>query len=126
MKVIGQLLLWLGFLSGALATVFRSQSSGMQYVKNLKAEDAEGMRFQLPDLSGLELPTDDWSLIPWAWYLVSVGVAAAGVVVLYMSKASEGQKSEKTQANLKEIKKSLDSLINNTVQLRKQLDDLAP
>ena len=38
MKVIGQLLLWLGFLSGALATVFRSQSSGMQYVKNLKAE----------------------------------------------------------------------------------------
>lgn len=128
MKFLGQILLWLGFLSGSLATVFHSPGKGLDYVKALKQADVDEkkMRFELPDLSGLEVPEDGWNLIQWPWYLISVGVAVAGVVLLYASKSSEGQKSEKTKANLEEIKSSLDRLIVNIGTFRKSMQKMPP
>ena len=128
MKLIGQVLLWLGFLSGSLATVFCAPSAGVDYVKGLSQNviDEGGMRFELADLSEIETPNDGWGLINWPWYLVSVGVSVAGVVLLYRAKSSEGQQSEKTKSNLQEIKSSLDSLIQNVSSLRGSLDEMAP
>lgn len=128
MKILGQILLWLGFLSGALATVFHSPGKGLNYVKGLTQDqvDEAGMRFELPDLSGLEIPADGWNLIQWPWYLISVAVAIAGVVLLYAGKSSEGKKSEKTKANLEEIKKSLDRLIVNVSSFKKSMQTMPP
>ena len=128
MKILGQILLWLGFLSGSLATVFHSPGKGLEYVKGLTQTDVDdaGMRFQLPDLSGLEVPEDGWNLIQWPWYLISVAVAIAGVVLLYTGKSAEGQKSEKTKANLEEIKRSLGRLIANISTFKKTMQKLPP
>jgi hypothetical protein len=124
MKIMGQIMLWIGFLSGSLATVFHAPSDGVEYVTKLTPEAVEG--FDLPDLSAVEIPNEGWNLIPWTWYLASIGVCVAGIVFLRVGKASEGQKSEKTGANLAEIKTSLDRLIENTIHLSKETDQLAP
>ena len=128
MKILGQVLLWLGFLSGALATVFCTPSKGVEYVKTLTQEkiDEEKMRFVLPDVSGVEVVDDGWHLINWLWYLVSAGVAIAGVVMLYVSKSSEGQQTEKTKTNLKEIKSSLDRLLANIANLQESQHKMPP
>ena len=128
MKILGQVLLWLGFLSGALATVFSSPSKGVEYVQTLTQEkvDKGEMRFQLPDVSGVAVVDDGWHLINWPWYLISAGVAIAGVVMLYVSKSSEGQQTEKTKTNLKEIKSSLDRLLANIAKLQDSQDKMPP
>lgn len=124
MKIIGQVLLWVGFLSGSLATVINAPRDGVEYVKGMTADDAPG--FQWVDHSGVELPEEGWNLIPWTWYLLSIGVCVAGIVCLKMGKVSAGQKSERTGANLADIKSSLARAIENTVQLSKETEELAP
>lgn len=128
MKLIGQILLWIGFLSGSLATVFCTPSAGVNYVKGLSPEvvQEKEMRFELRDLSEVSVPEDGWGLISWPWYLGSVAVAIAGVVMLYRAKSTEGQQSELTKSNLQEIKSSLDKLITNLGSLRGSLDTMPP
>jgi hypothetical protein len=126
MKVIGQVMLWGGFLSGSLATVYYSSKKGVEYVKELTPEYATEHGFELPDLSAVVIPEEGWHLIPWAWYLASVGVCVAGIVMLRIGKSTDGQKSEKTEANLLEMQNSLGRLIDNAAQLRTQTETLAP
>ena len=124
MKIIGQILLWIGFLSGSLATVFNAPADGVKYVKGVAAEDVEG--FEVADLSAVEIPEEGWNLIPWTWYLGSISVCIVGIGFLKAGKSTEGRKSEMTVANLEEIKISLDRLINNSIQLAGATESLAP
>ncbi len=128
MKLIGQILLWAGFLSGSLATIFHLPAAGVESVKKLTQAtiDEKKMRFTLPDVSDVEVPVDGWHLIPWTWYLCSVGVAIAGIVILYKQRGDSGQKSEETRSNLKEIKGSLDSVIVSLAKLMGELEKKAP
>ncbi|MEC9093884.1 MAG: hypothetical protein VX438_14340, partial [Planctomycetota bacterium] len=115
-KRIGQSLLWIGFVSGALATVWRAPEKGVRYVKeisdlNAKTErtDEEGQRlksfaFEIKDLSGVQFTRDGWHLINWTWYSFSVLLGIAGIVLIQAGKAKATEKSEKTEASLAEIR----------------------
>lgn len=101
MKTVGQLLLWLGFLSGSLATVWRI---------DIKSEDA----------------AEAWSTIPWTWYIVSAVACAIGALLLRMTKRSEGASTDQTLSGLGEINRSLSQLIENTKALKKTAGSIAP
>jgi hypothetical protein len=126
MKVIGQILLWIGFLSGSLATVFYSPKKGVESILKVTPEEALERGFELPDFSSVVVPEEGWHLIPWTWYLVSIAVCIAGIIVLRKGKSSEGQKSHQSQSSLTEIKTSLDRLITNVNLLAKETESLPP
>ena len=128
MKILGQVLLWAGFLSGALATVFHLPAAGVENVKKLTQEQVneKGLRFTLPELSEVTVPEDGWNLVPWSWYLISVGVSVAGIVLLYMNRAVAGKQSETTKSNLKQIKLNLENLITNIARLIKNQHSMPP
>lgn len=126
MKIIGQILLWAGFLSGSLATVFYAPLSGVESVLEMSPEQAAEQGFELPDLSSVNVPEEGWHLIPWPWYLGSVAVCVVGIVVLRQGKSAESQKSEKSQSSLADIQSSLERLVANVNLIAKDVETLAP
>jgi len=86
MRSIGQLLLWCGFLGGAFCAVLR-----------LEPPD-EG-----PGVS-------DWATIPWPWYLVSVCVGVAGVVMLRIVRQRDKQDDGKTEFEYSTVQTSLETV----------------
>lgn len=106
MNVLGQILLWGGFLSGSLATVL-----------NLEVK---------PQDNGAVNEWSAWATIPWPWYLASVTVCIIGIVLLRIGKKSAAESSHESTASLAEIRASLVNLINHTEQLRGQMDEMAP
>ena len=95
-SILGQVLLWAGFLSGALATVF-----------------------------SLEKP-DPWSTINWPWYLVSAFVCMLGIVAIRISKRTEAVESEKSSADYSILEENIELVIKNLGTLRKSQDELRP
>lgn len=126
MKLLGQLLLWIGFLSGSLATVYNAPAKGVEFVKGLTPESKEVAGFDLPDLSAIDVPEDGWSLIPWLWYGISAVACLAGAVILLSGKLAKGEKNQASAASLTEITKCLNRLIANVGHLAKEIDDLPP
>ena len=125
MKQLGTVLMWLGFLSGSLATVFSLPSAGVEYVKNYEA--VEDQRFELKDLSEVVVPEDNWNLIPWTWFGISAAVCTFGVVLIRTSlSAAADQGVEQSTADLDAIGRNLENLIANMEKLRKQIDTMAP
>ena len=96
-SIFGQLLLWAGFLSGALATVFKP-----------------------------EIESDPWSTINWVWYGVSAVVCLAGVVAIRISKRQSGLESEQGDATFSSLPGLATSLVANVAELRKSQDSLKP
>ena len=86
MKLIGQILLWCGFLSGALATVINPASDGVEFARSV---DPAEIGVPIPELGGGEIREDGWHLIPWFWYGASALVCVVGVVVIRASLQSE-------------------------------------
>jgi hypothetical protein len=97
MNVLGQIVMWGGFLSGSLATVFR-----------------------------LEVVDDKWSTINWIWYGLSIAVGVAGVALIRISKWSLVGKSEKSQADLAQIKTSLHHLIATVGSFNASIATMTP
>ena len=106
MNILGQLLLWAGFLGGALATVM-----------NLEVQPGV-------DDSGVEV--GPWDTISWTWYLTAVGICMVGILLIRLGKWSAGQQTEASAASLSEIRQALERLIDNLDRLDQQLDSLAP
>ena len=96
MNILGQLLLWGGFLSGSLATVLNQE-------KKIA-----------------------WDTIPWAWYITSVIVCIAGIVLLRISKTSSTESTVESTANLAEIRTSLANLLKHMNELLGQMPEMAP
>jgi hypothetical protein len=95
--IIGQVLLWAGFLSGSLATVLN-----------------------------LENKADPWSTIDWVWYAVSAFVCILGIVAIRIGKRAKHTASERTLADYSVLPAAMDHLIANVVELRKSQDELKP
>jgi hypothetical protein len=95
--LIGQVLLWAGFLSGALATVFQVKNS-----------------------------TDEWSTINWPWFIGSIVVGAVGIALYRSSKSEQSGSDEKVQADFESLQPALIRLSASVDRLRKDLDGLAP
>lgn len=100
-QMLGQVLLWLGFLSGALATVWRAE---------IESDD----------------PAEVWNTIPWAWYTVSAAVCAAGAVTLRIVRSSARGSTEKSVAELAQLKASLARVITNMETIQNHLQESSP
>jgi len=125
MKIIGTVLMWLGFLSGSLATVFNLPAAGVEHVKKLDPSNAVG--FELQDLSAVEVPTDGWHLIPWTWFGISLAVCLVGVALIRISMAqSADAEGSEMESNLDTIRDSLESLRSKARRLDQQVGKLAP
>jgi hypothetical protein len=74
-RLCGHVLLWVGFLDGALVTV-----------------------------RSTEVPGDPWATIAWFEYAVALAVAVAGVIILRTTKRSARAGAEKQAGNVAEMK----------------------
>ena len=86
MRIIGQILMWSGFLGGAFCAVLRTGPP-------------EGAA------SGY-----GWSTIPWLWYLISVGVGVAGVILLRLAAAKDKQDDGMTEFEYSTVQRSLEDV----------------
>jgi hypothetical protein len=81
MRASGHLLLWLGFIGAAFASV-----------------------------SHLEQPDDKWGTIAWVWYAGSMAVGIIGVAMLRHTKRADHADDEKTEAEYSVVQQSLAKL----------------
>ena len=51
-----------------------------------------------------------WSTIPWLWYLISVGVGVAGVILLRLAAAKDKQDDGMTEFEYSTVQRSLDDV----------------
>lgn len=147
MKILGQVFLWLGFLSGALATVYCPPKKAVEFTKDLSAKEQQRLEavaaadplsddkageklkppgYAIPDLKDVELPVDDWSQIPWLWYGLSAMVCFGGVVMIQVNKKSSVETENKKLASLDELKGKLMASIKATGAIHKAIETLPP
>lgn len=149
MKILGQVFLWLGFLSGALATVYCPPKKAVEFTKDLSVKELQRLEavameaakpqpdekalaklkppgYVIPDLKDVELPVDDWSQIPWLWYGVSAVVCFGGVVMIQVNKKSSVETENKKLASLDELKDKLMAAIKATGAIHKAIETLPP
>ena len=86
MKIIGQILMWSGFLGGAFCAV-------------LRAGPPEGAA------SG-----SGWSTIPWLWYLLSVTGGVVGVILLRVAASKDKQDDGVTEFEYSTVQRSLEEV----------------
>jgi hypothetical protein len=92
-KVLGHLLLWIGFLSGAFLTV-----------------------------RNLEVKEHKWRTIHWPLYGIALGVGVAGVTLLRHARSRDAAQSDKVEANVRILEVSLHQLLERLELLRNQAD----
>ncbi|MDB2318432.1 hypothetical protein N9V88_02455 [bacterium] len=126
MKTIGQVLLWVGFLSGSLATVYYAPSEGVGFMKAMTSDEALEKDFELPDLQGVVVPEEGWHLIPWVWYGISVAICVVGIVVLTKAASPEQHVEQGSKLSLADLSTRLTQLISNLEEMIGSIDQLAP
>ena len=94
MTIIGQILLWSGFLGAALAAVCRIESAGIP----------------------------PWQTIEWTWYAVSMTVGVVGVAVLRASSRAAAQHSVRVEGEFEMLETSLAILQQNIGDLCSRQD----
>ncbi len=97
MRLLGQILLWTGFLGAAVASVWR-----------------------------LEIANDPWSTVPWGWYGGSMLVGVCGVIMLRASMNIAAGDSATVDANVSTLGSCMDQLLVHIGELRSTLADSAP
>ena len=97
LSIAGQILLWVGFLSGSLATVFN-----------------------------LENVEDPWATIHWPWYIVSAVICVLGIVAIRMSKKSISAESVESAAQFETLPRTIKQLRTKVAELKKLQDQLRP
>ena len=95
LAIVGQTLLWIGFLGGALASVFR--------------------------LENKEAP---WSTIPWEYYAAATAVGVVGVVLLQLEKAKHRRHMAGSEAGLELVEQNLRLASERVHELANRLSEL--
>ena len=95
--IIGQILLWTGFLSGAFATVYR-----------IKAQP------------------DEWATINWTWFIGSIVVGVVGIAVFRLGRRVSSTQFEKNQADFATLSPAIDRLRQSVAAIKNELSTLAP
>jgi ElaB/YqjD/DUF883 family membrane-anchored ribosome-binding protein len=93
MNILGQVLLWAGFLGASVATVL-----------NLE-----------------EPKPNQWLTIPWLYYGIAMAVGIVGVVLLRKAAKEETEDSNRIQAEYQTLTSSLDQLLACMGELRSQV-----
>lgn len=126
-KHLGILLLWAGFISGALATVWQAAPEKAAASKSGSGENSSDSPSENPDnQSQVDEEVDGWQLINWTWYSVSVAAGVFGIVLIRVEVSGSNKKSDETKASLAEIQESLIRLSRNVEQLAKESKELPP
>lgn len=92
--IAGQVLLWLGFLGGSLASVFR-----------------------------FEDPAAPWQTIPWGQYLISAAIGVAGIILLRRDKATRNAQSAASETGLESVRRELAAAAERVSELKSNLED---
>lgn len=95
MAILGQILLWVGFLGGSLACVFQ-----------------------------LEKEDDKWSTIPWGMYSAGAAIGIVGVVLLRKDRASKSAASAGSESDFELVRDSLESVAKRMATLCEKLDEM--
>ncbi len=95
MRPVGHLLLWIGFLCGALMTVMRT-----------------------------ELEANPWMTVPWAGYIPAIVVGIMGVIILRTTAKSAETHSHKLESNLSVLNDCIAVLVQEVGQLRSKQQKL--
>lgn len=96
MKIVGQILMWAGFLSGSLATVY-------QYKGPTPAET-----------------------VPPVWFGVSVAIGFAGVVLLWVHRFKNKDDKETSTTEFNSLKDTIASLVASCRELNESQTKMAP
>ncbi|MFN3192545.1 MAG: hypothetical protein ACE361_18680 [Aureliella sp.] len=91
----GQLLLWLGFLGGSLASVLR--------------------------LENTEAP---WQTIPWLFYGTALVIGIIGVLILRADKASKSAEDSASETGLNAVTQHLANATNAVAKLHADLEEM--
>jgi hypothetical protein len=177
LRILGHVLLWLGFISAAVAMVANKEidllPTAEQQVlasidSGLKIPGKELQRL-LQDRSFADLPAEEleavvaelnawqkspaaaetnhstnpitkarliqdrtgglsnlWSVVPWVWYLSSLAIGIAGVVLLRTSQRTFVPKNEDQGGDLKILENSLNQLVERIERLHDEFSLLLP
>lgn len=95
MAILGQILLWIGFLGGSLACVFQ-----------------------------LEKEDDKWSTIPWGMYAAGAVIGIVGVVLIRKDRASKSAASADSESDFETVRDSLGRVAEKMSGLCEKLDKM--
>ncbi|MEO1528918.1 MAG: hypothetical protein AAFX06_26150 [Planctomycetota bacterium] len=95
MAILGQILLWIGFLGGSLACVFQ-----------------------------LENKEDKWSTIPWGMYAAGAAIGIVGVVLIRKDKAAKSAAAGDSESDFETVRDSLQMVADRISSLHDRLDEM--
>lgn len=95
MAIFGQILLWIGFLGGSLACVFR-----------------------------LENQDEKWSTIPWGLYAAGAAVGIVGIVLIRVDKSKRSQASADSEGDFETIRDCLQTVARRIAELNERLSEM--
>ncbi len=101
-RFLGIVLLWLGFLSGALAAV------------------------QQPDPTEKIPQAQKWKIVNWWWYGSSFLVGAVGVGLIWSTRKPSAKQAASFDQQIDTQRRAIASLVDAVSGLRKEIDKLAP
>lgn len=102
-RIAGICLLWIGFLSGALATVQRPDGSGPEFTMAQR-----------------------WQTINWQWYIGSFAISALGVTIIWTTRKTTSRQTASFERQLANQREAIDQLIDCVGELQSQLDHWPP
>lgn len=91
--LIGRVLLWIGFLGGAYASVCR-----------------------------VERTEEPWTTIPWGWYVGCLAVGTVGVVAVRRDRSQSRSLSAMSETSLESVHESLETVRGRVAELEAGLD----
>jgi hypothetical protein len=97
MRLIGQILLWVGFLAGAFSAVYR-----------------------------LEVPDRKWQTVPWIGYGAAVAVGVVGIVLLRSTAKQQGLQSAGSERKWETLQQSLSTIVAAMKELRESQHRMTP
>ncbi len=95
--IIGQLLLWSGFVSGSLAAVYSTENAA-----------------------------DPWATVNWTWYIISALVCIGGIVFLRIGKSVAKDDTETSEANFNSLPNHLHDVLGSIRKLQSEQQNLPP
>ena len=97
-NLLGQLLLWAGFISGAFHTV--------------RAQEVDDV--------------NKWETVSWTWYGISIAVGVVGVILLRASSRAAAESSHRVEAEYSVLTQSLTQLLTKVGELLGQIEAMPP
>jgi len=138
MKAIGFILVTVGFVVAALATVL--DQGTIRRAESAAAQDpnAIGDPNVASDLNVIQSAVDDPNAVTgagsetvadkgyvkWLWYIPALALGFAGVVLIRTSEAKESQTEHHVAANIETIETSLGRIVTNITQLDGDKDNI--